>query len=225
MNHFNWDRIEDMFNALHNANCKYIILRNYEEIDEDNFYTSGHADIDFLTADAKEFASIVKAYPRTDGYDDNIHYKVMINNTEVIIDLRSVGDGYYDTNWEKKILNSRIKKDNRFYIADDVNYYYSLTYHAILQKKVLADDYLYRLTTMAKDLGIDADTEAKHLRELEVFMKRNGYYYTYPFDAWVPLRTEIVDSSMIKKNTNVKVRDFKQSILSFGSKIKHTIVK
>ncbi|MDD6633821.1 MAG: hypothetical protein PUE69_00435 [Ruminococcus sp.] len=225
MNHFNWDRIEDMFNALHKANCVYIILRNYEEIDEDNFYTSGHADIDFLTTDAKEFASIVKAYPRTDGYDDNIHYKVLINNTEVVIDLRSIGDGYYDTKWEENILNKRIKKDDRFYIADDVNYYYSLTYHAILQKKELADDYLCRLTAMAKALNIDADSEAKHLKALEKFMKTNGYYYTYPFDAWVKIRTEMVDSSMVKKNMNVKVRDFKQSILSFGSKIKHKIVK
>lgn len=225
MEHYCWKTIEDMFKALHTANCKYIILRNYEEIDEENFYTSGHADIDFLTADAKEFASIVKAYPRSDGYDDNIHYKVMINDTEVVIDLRSVGDGYYDTEWEKNILDNRVMQDDRFYIADEVNYYYSLVYHATLQKKALADDYLCRLTAMAKALKIDADNESKHLKALEEFMKQNGYYYTYPFDAWVPLRTEIVDSSMVKKNMNVKVRDFKQSILSFGSKIKHKIVK
>ena len=223
MKHYSWKSIEDMFDALHKVNCEYIILRNYEEIDADNFYTSGHADIDFLTSDVKKFVDTVKAYPRTEGFDDDIHYKVAIKDTEVVIDLRSVGDGYYDTEWEKSILSNRIMLENRFYIADEENYYYSLVYHAILQKKVLADDYLIRLTKMASDLGLDANSEDTHLKQLNSFMRLNGYYYTYPFDLWVPLNVDNLDKKMLKKNANVKIRDFKLGVLKMGSKIKHII--
>lgn len=219
-----WNRIEEMFEQLHKANLKYIILRNYEEIDADNFYSSGHADIDFLTSNGRRFAKIIGAYPRF-VEDDGIHYKVMIAGNEVVIDARSVGDGYYDARWEKEMLFRRKLKDNRFYIADDQNYYYSLVYHAILQKKAIANDYLVRLNTMARDLNIQASTEQEHLSALEGFMKENGYFYTLPYDIHVPLRIELVNQTMVKKPINVSVRDTKIKLMQMGSRVKHTILR
>lgn len=219
-----WNHIEEMFEQLHKDNFKYIILRNYEEIDADNFYSSGHADIDFLTSNGHQFAKKIGAYPRF-AEDDGIHYKVMIAGTEVVIDARSVGDGYYDAHWEKEILSRRKLKENRFYIADDQNYYYSLVYHAILQKKALANDYLIRLNAMAKDLNIQAYTEQEHLIALDRFMKEKGYFYTLPYDIHVPLRKELVDQTMVKKQMNVSVRDTKIKLMQIGSRMKHIILR
>lgn len=219
-----WNHIEEMFEQLHKANFRYIILRNYEEIDADNFYSSGHADIDFLTSNGHQFAKTIGAYPRF-AEDDGIHYKVMIAGTEVIIDARSVGDGYYDIHWEKEMLSRRKLRENRFYIADDQNYYYSLVYHAILQKKALANDYLVRLNAMAKDLNILATTEHEHLNALERFMKEKGYFYTLPYDIHVPLRKELVDQTMVKKQMNIFIRDAKIKLMQMGSRVKHTILR
>ena len=36
-----WNHIEEMFEQLHKTNFRYIILRNYEEIDADNFILPG----------------------------------------------------------------------------------------------------------------------------------------------------------------------------------------
>lgn len=220
----NWGTIECMFEELHKENFEYVVLRNYEEIDEDNFYLSGHADIDFLTSNGKKFAKIIKAVPRFIE-DDGIHYKVMIAGTEVVIDARSVGDGYYDSRWEKNILLNREMKDDRFFVTDSINYYYSLVYHAILQKKALTDDYLNRLNIMAHNLGISATNEQQHLRVLKQFMKKHNYFYTYPYDIHVPLRKELIDEAMLKKQKNVIIRDIKIKALQTGSKIKRTILR
>lgn len=216
-----WNTIEDMFAALHNAKEEYIILRNYEEMDADNFYTSGHADIDFLARNGEYFAKCIHAYPRF-ASDDGVHYKVLIADTEVIIDVRSVGDGYYDANWERALLRNRVLLDGRFYIADKENSYYSLVYHAILQKKELAEDYLLRLNKMAENLGIQAKTEQEHLMELACYMKEKGYYYTIPYDIWVPLRQELIDIKMVKRQLNVRIRDIYTGLLQFGSKVKNS---
>ena len=221
---FNWNNIEEMFEVLHKINFEYIILRNYEEIDEENFYISGHADIDFLVKDGYKFAKVIHAYPRFIK-DDGIHYIVNIGGEKIIVDARSVGDGYYDTKWEKMMLKNRKMFDNRFYVADDENYYYSLIYHAILQKKVLTNDYLQRLNKMASALDIAATTEQKHLSALECFMKTYGFYYTVPYDIHVPLRKDLIDQSMIKKYTGIYIRDIKIKLMQAGSKIKHVVFR
>ena len=219
-----WNSIEEMLDALHKKDCRYVILRNYEEIDADNFYSSGHADIDFLTDRGKAFARIIQARPRFDT-DDGIHYIVVIAGSQVVIDVRSVGDGYYDARWEKTILTARQLVDGRFYAVDPMNYYYSLTYHAILQKKALADDYLKRLNLMAKELSIPAASEQQHLKALERFMKEHRYFYTLPYDIHVPLRRELIDTAMVKKQGNVAMRDAKIRLMQIGSRIKRRILR
>lgn len=218
-----WENIEEMFAALHNAKCKYVILRNYEEIDAGNFYTSGHADIDFLTANSKYFIKITHAFPRFVS-DDGIHYLVNIGGTEVVLDIRSVGDGYYDRKWEDAILSERICFDKRFYIPDEKNYYYSLVYHAILQKQKLSEEYLGRLNLMAPQCGVVAATKEEHLAALESYMHEKGYRYTVPYDVWVPLKTEYIDPTKVKKVFRIYVRDMKTAAWQFGSKVKHKLL-
>ena len=219
-----WNNIEEVFAALHTVKEEYIILRNYEEIDADNFYTSGHADVDFLARDGRRFAKQIHAYPRFVS-DDGIHYKVLIAGTEVVIDVRSVGDGYYDANWEMALLHNRVMLDGRFYIPDKENTYYSLVYHAILQKKELAEDYLRRLNKMAENLGVQAKTEQEHLSVLERYMKEKGYFYTVPYDIWVPLRQELIDDKMVRYQMNVRIRDICTKLMQFGSKVKKFIFR
>ena len=60
---------------------------------------------------------------------------------------------------------------------DEKNEFYSLIYHAIIQKNSVSEDYAEKLAAMA---GISEFTEAWGLKELEAFMKEKGYRYTYP---------------------------------------------
>lgn len=219
-----WETSDAMFRELNGARIPYVILRNFEELDAANFYISGHADIDFLTTNGKQLSRIIGGKPRFID-DDGIHYVVKIAGTDVVIDTRSVGDGYYDTNWEKDVLKKRLLFRERFYIPDDENYYHTLSYHAILQKKALSGDYLTRLNRMASDLGIAAGTESEHLAELERYMKHHGYHYTLPYDIHVPLRRECIDQTMVKKYQKVILRDAKIKAMQIGSDLKHKIIK
>ena len=108
--HYVWNNINELFEKI-NKKCNYIILRNYEELSDDKFYCSGHADIDFLTDNVSLFDNTMKAYL---GFltDDSIHYLVDINGEKVIIEVTSMCDNYC-INWENEMLKNRI---NNWYL-------------------------------------------------------------------------------------------------------------
>ena len=223
-NMYSWNNIDELFKKLHNNNCTYIILINYEEITEDNFYMVGHADIDFLVDNSRKFAKIINAVPRFNE-DDKIHYLIDILGHEVVIDVRQIGDGYYDTNWERTMIKDRFMFNNRFYINNTINYYYSLVYHAFLQKETISDDYLERLDAMAANLNIPAKGVNQHLEHLENYMRLNNYWYTLPYDIWVPLKKEYINPKYIKKYFKVFFRDCKYNLMSMLSRIKNLFIK
>lgn len=220
---FSWNNIRDMFDELDASRCSYLILRNYEEITESNFCCTGHADIDFLVSDNRKFVSVLHAFPRF-AEDDGIHYIVNISGEEVIIDVRTVGDGYYATNWQKEMLACKVAHVFGFFTMDAENYYYSLVYHAILQKTELSDEYLIRLNDMAADLEIPAKNADEHLERLNEFMEKHGYYYTFPYDIWVPLNVQLIDTTRVKKGIKVYTRDIKIWLMRIGSRIKHKLI-
>lgn len=220
---YRWASIYEMFQALEVNNVNYVILRNYEELLNDNFYCSGHADIDFLTDDVNKFIKVLRAFPRFIE-DDKIHYLVDINGTEVIIDVRTVGDDYYCKKWEKEILKNRTRINN-WYVTDSVNYYYSLVYHAILQKKEFADDYKEHLAVMAKELGFEARELSEHIQILVSFMQKNRYYFTYPNDFWVPLNVNYVPNKMVKKVYKIYYRKVKSELIKRLVYVKRNILK
>lgn len=222
MKHYSWSNINEFFDAL-NKRCNYVILRNYEEITETNFLCEGHADIDFLTDDVCIFVDTMKAYPRF-VTDDLIHYFVNISGIEVEVDVRHVGDDYYCKKWELKMLESK-KRINNFYVLDDINYYYSLIYHAVLQKDFLSNEYKKRLYRMAQNNMITANSETEQLNELIKFMKKHSYIFCYPDDYCVPLRVNLVPSKMVRKYYKVVIRKIKWKTLGKLSKIKRKILR
>ena len=216
-----WRDLEEMFLELNKQQIRYVVLRNYEEMELDNFYSTGHGDIDFLTDNVTEFVKVLNAYPRFVS-DDRIHYLVNINHNEVVIDIRSVGDDYYCRNWEIDILNKR-KKYKYWYIPDDLNYYYSLVYHSILQKSFFSDDYALRLEKMTMELGLDGNDKNVHIINLIKYMKSNKYYFTYPDDIWVPLNIEYIPQRMIRKKYKIYFRKIKSVIISYLVRVKRKI--
>ena len=99
-----WLNAQAVFQTL-NENFTYLVLRNFEL-----FYNSilmdSHADIDLLCykKDKKAIVKLLDAQPRLNR-DDGIHYQITIAQEVIPIDLRWVGDGYYDATWEQNMLN------------------------------------------------------------------------------------------------------------------------
>lgn len=191
----NWTSLEDFFHVL-NEHVEYLVLRNFEELIEVGV-NDDHPDIDLLCQDSKQLIQYSGSITRTGKQNDLIHQKILIDGKTVSLDVRHVGDGYYDESWEKEMLEKRHLFHNMFYVMDEMNYYYSLLYHALIQKKAMKPDYQSRLETMKDRLGISDPVEVNSLQK---FMFEKGYLFTYPENPEGIANFRIVDKSMIKRD-------------------------
>ena len=203
MCHF--DSIVDVFDILYKNNVLYLVLRNYENLLEPEFYVEGHGDLDLLCADSQEIVRLLDA--QTDRKNqgsykgDGTHYYIYVGNERVSLDLRYVGDDYYCLEWERELLLSRVMH-NGFYVMDSESYFYTLIYHSILQKTSFSEEYLCRLSKMAKTLGINISqySEFGFMKVLESYMRMKGYVYTYPVDYLVPARFYLTSRELLRMN-------------------------
>lgn len=211
-----WKSTKEIFTVL-NKTCQYVVMRNYENMNSDSIFMDGHEDIDMLCDDYKKVVDVLDARPRR-YYDNKVQYYILLNGNKLKIDLRHVGDRYYDENWQKDILNRRRMYDFGFYVMSEEDYYYSLIYHAVLQKKKLSDDYEIKLSEMGSNIGIEGSNETEFLDILFQMMKKNGYFYTFPEDSTVPNRFELVPKEYCKGKKAWfmrKVRHFPIRVFSY----------
>ena len=221
---------------LENGRCEYLILRNFEELTGEEVFVAGHADIDILCSDSRLLLKTIgaeEAYPVKAKESNGIHFNILIKEKKAAVDVREVGDGYYCTAWQKDMLKRRVPFSG-FYVMDPENLFYSLTYHAIVQKPALSKEYQSRLLGMSKELGLAIDAQCAEqslLHHLESFMRKHGYMYTYCTDKHVPLRRKAVGLSkeLIDKNMSLRMRHFFYDLrirgIEFLVRVKHTLFR
>lgn len=221
-----YNDIVEFVNALNEAGIPYVILRNYENFKDANLYIDGHGDVDLLCVNGRKMAEHLGA--QIFHVDDGVHFYVTIAGDKVSLDLRSVGDGYYCSLWQDDMLSRRVQKDG-VWVMCDVDYFYSLIHHSVLQKRRLSEEYSKRLTMMAEQLGItiNSATERGFIQLLETYMSANGYQYVYPTDYMVPLRTSIIDKRLLCMNHSLAFAhwkfDTKINVIEFLVKVKHLL--
>jgi predicted Ser/Thr protein kinase len=104
----------------------------------------------------------------------------------VPFDFRHVGDNYYDIQWEKNILKNRVLEKSLFYIPNNEEQFYSLLYHAYIQKNEIKADYIPKLTIYGKKIGETFKPECMAaIKLLDKHMQANGYEYIKPEDETV----------------------------------------
>ena len=155
----------------------YLILRNYETMLND---ICEGGDIDILCESKEEIVQLLDLKPTRDGI--NVYnYQLSIDTQKILVDIREVGDKYYDKNWEKNMLKNRIIHED-FFVLQEEDYIYSLLYHALIHKQYIADKY--------KKLFIEifyTDSEIELLRILKRYMEKKNYKVVLPLDEWVNL--------------------------------------
>ncbi len=217
-----WENLKSFFHFLNLIKIKYVVLRNYDELFEADFLKN-HADIDFLCENADQFVRCADAVPRGKK-NDRVHFKVQIDGIFVPIDVRETGDNYYDAAWEADMLNTRVLYKDFCYILDHENYYYSLCYHALLQKRTFSNEYRSKLACLKPELkNITAED---YLKSLEAFMKAKNYMYCYPVDRGVVFRYQVVDKKMISANFRESIyRKRKESVYALKTFLKSAVKK
>jgi len=234
-NRINYSSMSEVFELLKHHKVNYAILRNYDNLLDDEIYMGGHGDVDLICEDSTVFAKVLNAQPHDfhvkNGKSDGTHYYTYVQNNYVSLDLRHIGDGYYCEKWEKQMLARKIIH-NGFYVLNESDYFFTLIYHAIYQKPSLTIEYRDRLTAMAKNLNLDGGTGISQdfITLLETYMRHNNYCYQYPKDKYVPFnKKNIQDKSLLDfhfkeyfKNT---VLHSKIAVISFLVKTKHCLFK
>lgn len=205
-----WNSLEDFFKEL-NLQTDYVVLRNYENFLEQGVMEA-HADIDLLCRNRREVVKVSGAVPRLKK-EDSIHYYLMIRGEKVDLDLRCVGDGYYDEKWEEAMLEEKRLHEGILYVLSPVHYYYSLMYHAFVQKNKVSDDYRIRLRAMREDLGLEV---ANEMEDLENYMRKNGYTYTFPEFPGGVVNFKNVSPDLIQHD---RKKEFKRKIYRFKRRI------
>jgi hypothetical protein len=195
--------LRDFFDYL-NSHLNYLILRNWDNIFDEKIYGSGHEDIDILCDDIDEFVRLTNSIRiHSEPYRDN--YNVCIGHTKIRLDIRHIGDGYYPRQWERRMLQNRVLTESNIYIMDKEDYFYSLIYHALLQKSVCSLEYFEKISKMQCDFmsaSNRVDNEEGYLRILKAFLNRNVYVVETPADPGVFLNWHNINLGGMKFKFN-----------------------
>lgn len=178
-----WNNLEEVFNTL-NETIEYVVMRNYTPLPEE-YYSATHGDIDFLVRDYQNAQFILRAQPVfSEPY--RVHNKIVVDRKEVLLDLRYIGDNYYDTSWQENILKTKLLYNN-LYVMDEENHFYSLLYHALVHKPSVGDDYVSTLRSLNKNLAVTHKeinkqwfTNGSATTELGVYLANKQYAITQP---------------------------------------------
>lgn len=218
----NIETIKQLFDCL-NKNLDYLVLRNWDDLFEEKIYGDGHEDIDILCRDLESFMNLTGGKPVFNSKYRN-NYIVHIGILKVRFDVRFVGDGYYPQKWEDDMLRNRKLNDAGVYIPSDEDYFYSLAYHALLQKPVFSEEYqkkveeAYNVTT-----HLSQKLDTKEIRDmLIVFCSKNNYKVEIPSDPGVFLNSD--NLKFFEVNRSFK-RLIRKRLLSLSYKIKYILNK
>ena len=175
-----FNSLHDVFNELNKyPQLKWVITHNFDDfVDGD--------DIDFLTDDYFYFMRVLdttenpkggKFNSVSDGGDSVRNY-IKVGKKNIPIDIRYLGDNFYDKKLEQDMLDTRIKHPNGFYIPNKEMHLYSLIYHAIIHKPKISSTYL----KVFKQYGLkDSEINRKNLKnKLDTWLQKKGYSYCKP---------------------------------------------
>lgn len=178
-------KIDDIFQLL-NESMRYVVQRNFHEIDDRSL--ANHGDIDLLLEDAQAAAFLLNAVPATEDSTRRL-YEVKTADGMYRFDFRDCSDGYYDHAWAEKILAERKRSEcGRFYIPSDQDLFYMLAYHAIFHKHDLNPEYLEFLKEFSqKNTDKSLNTWQEVFASLSRFLQKNKLSISVPKDKTVKL--------------------------------------
>lgn len=223
-----WVSLEQLFYVL-NSSIEYVVLRNFDILPRE-YYAKNHGDIDLLVSDYANACFIANSTPQFKS-KYRVYNSVKINNEKVFFDFRFVGDNYYDYRWEKNILAHRSFNEHGFYVPSNEDYFYSLLYHALIQKPAVSKDYISKLINVSESAEINLSKKSFDDKEaiavLSDYLLKKGYSLTQAHDKSVYTNSENVKLGMRKgikfiKKSRTPLRNHLKKI---KSKLKHYIAK
>lgn len=202
-----WKSLTELFYVL-NHTCKYVVMRNYEGL-PDKIEINEHTDIDVLTENYEDIVRICNA-KKVFRKKYRVQCLCQIGDAKAQFDFRYVGDGYYSAEWERNILEERVLV-NGIYVPCREDFRYMLLYHALIQKRNVAEDYKGKLAALFGNSDWTIET-------LSSFLEEKKYDYVEPSDLSVYYKYHELK---LKASCKRRVR---MAVLNFLSAAKRMII-
>jgi hypothetical protein len=183
-----WPNLRALFEHLVRAvDC--MVLRNFEQLPAS--LPDGDADIDALCRSPSDVAAIANATVRVDA-NGKFACETLVGGAPLQMDLRFVGDGYYDAAWQRDMLARSQLQQGCVLVPAPQDHFFSLLYHAKLHKRAVKPTYGPRLAALARHtLGLPA-YEGTDLTQDDVaagllagYLAASHYRLSLPLDVWV----------------------------------------
>lgn len=191
LNHFFYKINNDKY-------LKYVILFDYNIINKKSELLKNNINIKFLVNDYYYFKSLVgarstdKINMRENDNGYNINNMIIIDDKPININIRFIGDNYFDNIWQKNILNSaRIINLNKYKIkvTNNYNQYFTLLYHLIIHKNFIYN----KKTDYIKNRIIKKPFNKMLLiTKLKDFINKKKYKIEKPLDKFVNFYNDIL---------------------------------
>ncbi len=136
-----WDSLNQLFYVLSNT-IDYVILRGYDIIEKSSSSNQPDDDIDILTTEYENAVYIINGKPACSTIRP--HQQIKIASTIFYLDLWDFYKGYYDLQWEKEMLQSKVNFADAF-ILNPENDFFCLLYHCLINKNQIAAKYSSKL--------------------------------------------------------------------------------
>ena len=217
-----------LFYVLNNT-IDYCVLRNFENL-PDRFDPSIHGDIDLLVENLNRVISITNARKMFPDKPTSVAYYVPICKGEIRFDFRYVGDGYLDTAWEKDVLRSSkitppYAPSRNFMTMSPMHQYFTLLYHAYVQKYKIAIDYPDKLQNFALLIGATYKDDIRYsMNQLWTFMQENGYHISIPSEKEGTLNWENLKYVSEYRSLRLKYL-LTRGVVQFIEKVKRKFLK
>lgn len=200
-----WKNWREVFEIL-NLTSNYLVLRGFEDLPKSN----PEKDLDVITDNYQRFASSLGVKQKKKQ-----PYKgfVFVNNEKISIDIRFVGDNYYNTSWAKEMLKTKGIYNEIVSVPRVDHYFFSLLFHAKVQKPKVKEKYNSILEGVAKSLRFDwfslkdLNSDEKSGEILRGYFQSEGYFYEDPLDTGVYKNTEVI-KKLPKSNIFIWRRPF-----------------
>ena len=221
-----FDSKKKFFKKLNsNKKLRYVVLRNQ---------TSKNDDIDILVNDYFLFKRISDCHSYKtknlnlisnsgDPVENNgikVSNYIKIKDKIIKLDVRFIGDEYFDISWQKKILNNR-EYFKGYYVPNNENFIYALLYHIVYHKGYIDKKYKYILKKSFKLKSVNFEKIAKMIDNYLISKK---YRITRPLDLTIPVISQLNEFSINKEIQLIK-NQIESRNFSGANKMIYNLVK
>ncbi|MBZ0333206.1 hypothetical protein [Marinobacter sp. AL4B] len=209
-----WNSYKELFDIL-NVTTNYLVQRSFETLP----FKNEELDIDFLTDSYQRLASAIGC-----KQDKKHPYKGVANieNNRISIDMRYVGDNYYNTIWSERMLRRKINCNGVFTPRID-DFFFSLLFHCKVQKASVKEKYITQLNDIAKILDFDWFNKGLLKDDLQIAKLLNGYYRSEGYFFELPIDREVYTNKKIA--VHLPQRHHGKKLFSFKNTLKSILVK